>query len=198
MARPIEEIYNSLVSKVSSQSGSSWSSLKDSMVGKELLWFGANIESDAEVLSDAVNGVVSLARYSADQLISYAYTQDVPLDLSRPSSVKVGFRGFPGGRAVVCAPFQLCLTIGTLSFYNIEYCRTDSEVTLYQGIPMQMLSGSSMVLLRFRGTVLLRGSCTWSFSRVLSRAVTLSWVRTFFPLVSGFSHRLRVVLRVTL
>lgn len=146
MARPIEEIYNSLVSKVSSQSGSSWSSLKDSMVGKELLWFGANIESDAEVLSDAVNGVVSLARYSADQLISYAYTQDVPLDLSRPSSVKVGFRGLPGGRAVVCAPFQLCLTIGTLSFYNIEYCRTDSEVTLYQGIPMQMLSGSSMVL----------------------------------------------------
>ena len=58
MARDIEDIYDSLVELIGSRSGSSWSSLKDSLVGKELLWAGANIVSATELLSDSCHVMI--------------------------------------------------------------------------------------------------------------------------------------------
>ena len=142
MARDIEDIYDSLVELIGSRSGSSWSSLKDSLVGKELLWAGANIVSATELLSDSVNGVLDLSRYDLRQLLSYAYTNEVPVDLSRPASVKISFSGFSGSSPQTFAPFSLCLRVGNSSFYNIGYCDTSGEVDLYQGVPQYVISGS--------------------------------------------------------
>ena len=142
MARDIEDIYDSLVELIGSRSGSSWSSLKDSLVGKELLWAGANIVSATELLSDSVNGVLDLSRYDLRQLLSYAYTNEVPVDLSRPASVKISFSGFSSSSPKTFAPFSLCLRVGNSSFYNIGYCDTSGEVDLYQGVPQYVISGS--------------------------------------------------------
>lgn len=142
MARDIEDIYDSLVELIGSRSGSSWSSLKDSLVGKELLWAGANIVSATELLSDSVNGVLDLSRYDLRQLLSYAYTNEVPVDLSRPASVKISFSGFSSRSPQTFAPFSLCLRVGNSSFYNIGYCDTSGEVDLYQGVPQYVVSGS--------------------------------------------------------
>ena len=139
-SRSIEVIYNELVESVASQAGSSWSALKDSMVGKELLYAGANIISATEMISESINGVLDVSRYGMDQLIAYAYTQDVSLDLGRPSSIKLRFSGDFADRNVVCAPFSLCIQIGTLSFYNIDYCTSGGDVLLYCGQPYKMVS----------------------------------------------------------
>lgn len=145
MARSIEEVYNYLVERIASRSGSSWSSLKDSMVGKELLYVAANVVSATESISDQVNGVVDLSRYTMDQLIAYAYTQDVPIDFGRPSSVKVQFTGSVGGN-VICSPYQIRMQIGSLTFYNIDYCTLSSPVELYAGTPCYTVSGSVLSL----------------------------------------------------
>lgn len=148
-SRSIEEIYTSLVESIASQSGSSWSALKDSMVGKELLYAGANIISATEFVSESVNGVLDVSRYGIDQLVAYAYTQDVPLDLGRPSSIKVRFKGSYASTRKVFAPFSLKVEIGTLSFYNIDYCSSDGEVSLYCGSVCRMQSSATSLSLPF-------------------------------------------------
>lgn len=144
--RSIESIYNELVGSVVSQAGSSWSALKDSMVGRELLYAGANIISATERVSSSVLGVLDIGRYGIDQLVSYAYGQDVSLDLSRPGSVKVRVTGAPDVVGGVFAPFSLRMTIGILDFYNIDYCSVGDVITLYCGTPQVVWSGSPITL----------------------------------------------------
>lgn len=144
--RSIEAIYNELVDSISSQSGSSWSALKDSMVGRELLYAGANIISATEDVTSSLLGVLDISRYGVDQLISYAYGQDVPLDLGRPGSIKIRLRGSVGRRVRVCAPFSLRIQIGPLSFYNIDYADAEGIITLYCGSVCKILSNRSVDL----------------------------------------------------
>lgn len=132
MSRTIDEIYSELVSRLSARSGSSWSSLKDSLVGKELLYTGANIISMTEQVAEEVNGVVDISRYGIDRLISYAYTQDVPIDFGRPSSIRVQLLG-SAATGQVCSPFQVSLSVGSQTFYNIDYCTLDAPIDLYAG-----------------------------------------------------------------
>ena len=145
-SRSIDEIYNSLVERIASQSGSSWSALKDSLVGKELLYAGANIISATEFVSESVNGVLDVSRYGMDQLIAYSRTQDVSLDMSRPSSIKLRFTGSFARSQEVCAPFSIKVQVGNLSFYNIDYCSSGGDVTLYCGSIHRMLSSTALSL----------------------------------------------------
>lgn len=149
-SRSIEVIYNELVDSISSQSGSSWSALRDSMVGRELLYAGAHIISATEDVTSSITGVLDIGRYGLDQLISYAYGQDVPLDVSRPGSIKVRLTGSILDKVRVCAPFSLRINIGVLSFYNIDYSDTSQAITLYCGKPQRVLSGGVDLALPFR------------------------------------------------
>lgn len=144
--RSIDTIYSELVASIVSQAGSSWSALKDSMVGRELLYAGANIISATERVSSSVLGVLDIGRYGLDQLVSYAYGQDVSLDLSRPGSVKVRVLGNPDVIGGVFAPFSLRLTVGVLSFYNIDYCSVGDVITLYCGTPRMSVSNRALSL----------------------------------------------------
>ena len=145
MSRTIDEIYSELVSRLSARSGSSWSSLKDSLVGKELLYTGANIISMTEQVAEEVNGVVDISRYGIDRLISYAYTQDVPIDFGRPSSIRVQLLG-SAATGQVCSPFQVSLSVGSQTFYNIDYCTLDEPIDLYAGSLCYTVSQSQLQL----------------------------------------------------
>ena len=145
MSRTIDEIYSELVSRLSARSGSSWSSLKDSLVGKELLYTGANIISMTEQVAEEVNGVVDISRYGVDRLISYAYTQDVPIDFGRPSSIRVQLLG-SAASGQVCSPFQVSLSVGSQTFYNIDYCTLDEPIDLYAGSLCYTVSQSQLQL----------------------------------------------------
>lgn len=128
MARTRQEIVQSLME----QAGADpiLSSVSRSMVGKELMYFGANVIYQLESMSDAVSRFQDIARADFEQLIAYAYTNDVPCDTVKPATVKITLQ-VEGSK--VYSPFELCLQVGNLRFYNIDFVKSDQIITLYQG-----------------------------------------------------------------
>lgn len=133
-----------LVDQITSGSGTTWNALAESLVGKELLWWGANVIVNAEEISDAINGVQDLSRENMDKVLQFAYTNEVSCDTNKPATVKV--RIYDNGSVPtvpeVVGPFQVMLQIGSLTFFNLEYQNSSEELTLYQGTLCQAYSGT--------------------------------------------------------
>lgn len=125
--RTRQEIVDALVEQ--SNADPILKSVSRSMVGKELLYFLANGIYQQELGRDAVSRHTDLSRVSKTQLLAYAYTNDLPCDMTKPAIVKVTLSGIDR----VCPPFSICLQVGSLRFYNIDFVRTTHPVNLYQG-----------------------------------------------------------------
>lgn len=167
MARSLEDILGTLSRSLASRAGSSWSSLVQGIVGRELLYAGANIIYATEQLSDSVNGVLELDRFGLDRLISYAYAQEVPLDLVQPSQIRLRLTPAARERFVAnngsstLAPFQLSVSLGVLTFYNISYTDISDPVTLYAGSLHSVSSGASALAVPFPGWSASAASGSW-------------------------------------
>lgn len=138
-----EEYYELLVNQAESKSGSVWNSLVSSLVGKELLYYGANVLADVDQVVDMINGVQDLSRVSSlSQVVNFAYTNEVSCDTVRPSTIKIKITGV----SVVVAPFYIQLVVGGVVYYNIDFVKTDQEITLYQGSVYSCSSGSTSLV----------------------------------------------------
>lgn len=126
--RTRQEIVQSLIEQ--SAADPILSSVSRSMVGKELLYFGANVIYQIEALGDSVSRFADLTRADFQQLIAYAYTNDLSCDTVKPAVVRIKLSGVSS--RVFC-PFEICLQVGNLTFYNIDFVRSDQEISLYQG-----------------------------------------------------------------
>lgn len=170
-----EEIYQSLVDQVSSRSGSIWQSLSSSLVGKELLWYGAVLLYNQQEIANSINGVYDLSRVnSLAEVVRYAYAQNVPVDINRPASVVVRMYGTSG---TVFPPFSVRLQVGTTTFYNIDYCSIDQDITLYMGRVCSMLSyflSESDPLLTTLGSDVVSSQTAWQLYSELTEGRFLS------------------------
>ena len=108
------------------------SSVSRSLVGKELTYFAGNVIYQVESMGNAVSRFSDVSRADFQQLIAYAYTNDVPCDTVKPATVRITIKT---SKVQVFAPFAIRLEVGNLSFYNIDFVRSDKQITLYQGTP---------------------------------------------------------------
>lgn len=113
------------------------SSVSRSLVGKELTYFAGNVIYQVESMGNAVSRFADVARADFQQLIAYAYTHEVPCDTVKPATVRISLKT---NTVKVYPPFAIRLEVGNLSFYNIDFVRTDQQITLYQGTPKAVTS----------------------------------------------------------
>ncbi len=60
-------------------------------------------------------------------------------DTVKPATVRITIKT---SKVQVFAPFAIRLEVGNLSFYNIDFVRSDQQITLYQGTPKAVTSVS--------------------------------------------------------
>lgn len=114
-------------------------SVASSLVGRELLYFGANVIYQLESMGNAITNFADIARADFQQLIAYAYTHDVACDTAKPAVVTITLQNAP---AEVYPPFSVCLHVGACRFYNIDFAQRGQQIQLYQGTPRTMKSGT--------------------------------------------------------
>lgn len=135
MSRTRQEIIDSLFEQA--EADPILSSVSRSLVGKELTYFGGNVLYQVETMGDAVSRFSDIARADFQQLIAFAYTNDVPCDTVKPATVRVMLNL---KETTVYPPFAVKLEVGGLNFYNIDFVRSDEQITLYQGTVRAMTS----------------------------------------------------------
>lgn len=138
MARSRQEIIDSLFEQA--EADPILSSVSRSLVGKELTYFGGNVLYQVESMGDAISRFSDIARADFQQLIAFAYTNDVPCDTVKPATVRILLHL---DKVTVYPPFSIRMEVGGLRFYNIDFVRSDSQITLYQGNPCAMTSRSN-------------------------------------------------------
>lgn len=141
MARTRQEIVNTLLEKAATDP--ILDTVSRSLVGKELIYFGANVVYQLEQAGDVLSRYSDLARADAQQLIAYAYTHEVPCSFTKPAIVRVKVNT---NTVETYAPFTVYITIGGTRFYNIDFVTTDREFTLYQGTPKAIVSATGRTL----------------------------------------------------
>ena len=109
--------------------GSTWMKVKNSLVGKELISLAVEGVRFAEETDYMLFDAFDYRTASKDQLISMSHTYDIPVTFYKPSTVVV--RTSDTGRLI--RAFDLCLKIGSVTYYNIAPAVSGSEITLYQG-----------------------------------------------------------------
>lgn len=135
MSRTRQEIIDSLFEQA--EADPILSSVSRSLVGKELTYFGGNVLYQVESMGDAVSRFSDIARADFQQLIAFAYTNDVPCDTVKPATVRISLTL---NEVTVYPPFAIRLEVGGLNFYNIDFVRSDEQITLYQGTVRAMTS----------------------------------------------------------
>lgn len=121
--------------------GSTWNSVKDSLLGNELLSLGVEAVMYAEECNEAVKSAFDTETASKEMLIAMSHVYHVPISFVRPATVTIKISG--GG---YYAPYTLCLSKGNVTYYNIDYVNASEEVTLYQGNIMRLQSPSAIVI----------------------------------------------------
>lgn len=117
-------------------------SVSRSLVGKELLYFGANVIYQLESATDAISRFQDLSRADFDQLIAFGYTHEVSVATFRPATVTLSLH-LPTSQVFV--PFTLRLQIGGASFYNIDFVQSGRQAIFYQGVPRTLRSSSQVL-----------------------------------------------------
>ena len=115
--------------------GATWTAVKDSVVGKELLSLGVEAVMYAEEVNESIKTAFDTATANREMLIAMSHVYRLPISFIKPATVTI--RVTSGG---YFAPYTLCLTKGSVSYYNIDYVNANNEVTLYQGTYTEITS----------------------------------------------------------
>lgn len=121
--RTRDEIRNEILNNLT---GIAWQKLRNSLLGNELISFGATV---TEVNDAAYYTLLSnLAPDTADYigLAVLAASVNECFDVVRPAQVILE-------APANCKPFDLCLTIAGVTFYNTQYVVEHEQCTLYAG-----------------------------------------------------------------
>lgn len=137
------EIINELAAVLSTQESGAWSRLQNSVIGKELLAYGAEVI----LASDNINSslVQSFDYKLADEraLISLSHVHDVPVSFNKPAYMRVRLLGNASTR--MYRPFDLVFTVGNVKFTNIKWVSGAEDILLYQGVVKTMKTDTSLV-----------------------------------------------------
>lgn len=106
-----------------------WKKLKNALLGREMIAFGAEVISENENIKDAM--LQQLNPETADKNGLYLLSQmnEIPITNTKPNALVVQM----ASNSKTYAPFELVYNIGNNTFTNIEYTMRDKSVALING-----------------------------------------------------------------
>lgn len=106
-----------------------WKKLKTSLLGRELIAFGAEVISENENVKDTM--LLQLNPETADKYGLYLLSQmnEIPITNKKPSAVVVEM----SDNSKTFAPYELTYSVGNVHFTNIEYTMRGKTVSLLNG-----------------------------------------------------------------
>ena len=106
-----------------------WKKLQNSLLGRELIAFGAEVISENENVKDTM--LLQMNPETADKNGLYMLSQmnEIPITNIKPSSVVVQMENY----VKTYAPYELEYSIGNVHFTNIEYTMQGKSVSLING-----------------------------------------------------------------
>lgn len=120
-----EQLREKLLTKLNSPT---WVSLKNSFVGKELIEYAVQVIQLKAYVAETVRQSIYPDMADVNGLLLQAFNLDLPVNIDAPASVKV-FLTQEG----TYRPYSLRMVSGSATYYNTQYVKGLSEVTLYQG-----------------------------------------------------------------
>lgn len=106
-----------------------WKKLRNSLLGRELLAFGAEVISENENVKDTM--LLQMNPETADKNGLYMLSQmnEIPITNIKPSTLVVQMENY----VKTYAPYELQYNIGNVHFTNIEYTMQGKSVSLING-----------------------------------------------------------------
>lgn len=130
--RTLSEIRQELSDKLAS---AFWSKLKSSLIGRELIAFGARVIQEQDAIVESINSAFDYTKASRKQLISISHSHFIGVSFIQPSSIRVTISGY--NEDLELSPFNLRYELGNMTFYNVEFVTipayTTKSVDLYLG-----------------------------------------------------------------
>ena len=106
-----------------------WKKLRNSLLGRELLAFGAEVISENENVKDTM--LLQMNPETADKNGLYMLSQmnEIPITNIKPSTLVVQM----ADSVKTYAPYELQYNVGNVHFTNIEYTMQGKSVSLING-----------------------------------------------------------------
>lgn len=136
--RTKSEIVKALTSRLNT---SNWKRLVNSLLGKELIHYGAEVISSVEDIKDSLTLSLNPDTTNYSSLITLAKLNDVCVSNIMPSVIRIRITNL---QTVTYEPFSLKFIQGRNVFTNIDYVSSDEDITLYQGVVKSAISSSSL------------------------------------------------------
>lgn len=136
----LETIKALLKEKLENLPESQWSSLVNSLIGKELIAYGAEVINQAVLVKDSMLNSFNYQVADEQSLISIANVACVPLAFTKPSVIRLQV---VSPTIQVYKPYDLKFVVGSNTYYNIEPFTSSETITLYQGTIKTMTMGVS-------------------------------------------------------
>lgn len=124
------EAFEILANKLAADPSSPWAKLKGSLVGKELLVWGAEIISQAALQNQLLADSMYLESANERMIKVCAWSNDLKLDNVKPHAIKIRLAT---AESKIFGPFAVKVVIGGASYYNLDFVRSNEELILYQG-----------------------------------------------------------------
>ena len=119
----------------------SWNKIKTSLVGKELIAYGAEVIAAEDNIKDAFTQSLNPELADKRGLISVANINKVVCSFIEPTFIIARIPDRSGTfNKEVYAPYELIIQCGNETFYNTTYCKEGDEVVFYQGNVVKMAS----------------------------------------------------------
>lgn len=111
-----------------------WNSIKDALLGSELIAYAAEFLYQQELLADGiVSSVYPSANSGLMNLLLCGNFNNVAFSYFRPATITIKLNGFDTTQFF--EPFTIKLSKGNIVYTNIDWVSSDGSVTLYQGVP---------------------------------------------------------------
>ena len=126
------EIISYLESRLNS---ATWSQLKSSLLGKELINFAAVTVELSQLYEHSVRNSQYVDKADLTGLLAQAYMRDTQFDLNRPSFVKLQITD-----DILIPPLRAALTSGSANFTNLKFLKKSEPCVLVKGVVKTMKS----------------------------------------------------------
>lgn len=130
-----EEAYKKLSDKLTSHV---WGNLKTSLLGKELLSFGAELISEVSQVASDLKDVFFIETCPKKYLYACAWINELKLDTIKPFTIKVKLDSSVLKKSfnkTIYGPFEIKIQVGAALYYNIDFVNVNNDMILYQGEP---------------------------------------------------------------
>lgn len=133
----IAEIQNKLANSLENRESGSWSRLRNSLIGKELLAFGAEVISASDNIADTFVQAFDYQQADERALISLSHVHNLAVSFTKPAYIRVRLLNKVG---MTFKPFDLVYTVGNVKFTNISFFTGNDDIILYQGMVKTMFT----------------------------------------------------------